>query len=541
MKILNLYIEDFGCLSDRSFELSRELNLIEGPNESGKSTLLSFIKFILYGMPKKSSETASERARSISWQSGTAAGSMLIESAGKTYTVSRRGVLRQTAKRESYSEECRIIDEALGIEVYKGECPGELFLGVPLSVFESTCFVRQLGSADIDTDNVSRALENMLVSADESLNLSRALDKIDAARKLYRHKNGKGGSIPELEAAEISLKTRLAKAQGDYEKILTKTDLINETRARIAEKRAELDRLEDTVSALASVNIIKRFDLLHENESELDRSENELKEYTRECVASFGAIPDEAHVRALGQADSAQKTAEDLYNAAKEQHKNASDATQKFSREYFAPFNEKVRRTADHKAVCDAIKKDGERCETKRKTAKRAFAASAIFAAASVGVSFLFLPAGIALAALTAVMITVGASAHSSAKKLYTKADSELSSYGVSESNGDLAARLDALGAIFKRYSMGVARLSEHEHSTSLAESALRLREADLNTCRAATELLMEKWSGGEDTPAKAIAKANEIISRHASLYDRALLLKRRKGSPRTRPVCSFE
>ena len=216
MKIISLHIEDFGCFSNRDFDLSRGVNLVSGENESGKSTLISFIKFVLYGMPKKSSETAAFRSRSISWQTGVAAGSMQIETDGKLYTVSRRGVLRVTAKRESYSEECTIVDEALGIEVHKGECPGELFLGVPLSVFESTCFVRQLGSGDIDTDDVSRSLENMLVSADESLNLQKALDKIDSARKLYRHKNGKGGSIPELEAEEASLKTRLSRAMGRY-------------------------------------------------------------------------------------------------------------------------------------------------------------------------------------------------------------------------------------------------------------------------------------------------------------------------------------
>lgn len=519
MKILKLNIEDFGCFSDRSFELSEGVNLIEGPNESGKSTLLSFIKFVLYGMPKKTAETAPERSRSISWRSGVASGSMLIESGKKQYTISRRGVLRQTAKRESYTEDCKIIDEELGIEVHKGECPGELFLGVSLSVFESTCFVRQLGSSDIDKEDVSRALENMLVSADESLSLPRALEKIDAARKIFRHKNGKGGSIPELEAAEISLRTRLAKAQGDYEKILAKTDLINETKSKITEKRAELDKLEDTVSALASVSIIKRFAILHENEAELKNAEQELDSFVKECVASCGKIPNEAHVRALAQADSAEKTAENLYASAETQYKTALDTTEKFKREYFAPFNEKVRRATDQKAVCDAIKNDADKYKSKKLAAKRAFVASAILGALSVGGFLLFLTAGIALSALTILLIVIGASAASTSKKLYKKAENELLSYGV-KASGELDDGIEALRTLFGRYSAGISRLSEHEHSTALAESALRLREADLNTCRAATELLMEEWSGGEPSPEKAIDKANEIISRHKELSD---------------------
>ena len=46
MKIININIEEFGCLEDKRYNLSPEFNLAVGENESGKSTLLAFIKFI---------------------------------------------------------------------------------------------------------------------------------------------------------------------------------------------------------------------------------------------------------------------------------------------------------------------------------------------------------------------------------------------------------------------------------------------------------------------------------------------------------------
>ena len=49
MFIKSIHIDSFGGLSGKDFDFSRALNIIEGNNESGKSTLLSFIKFILYG------------------------------------------------------------------------------------------------------------------------------------------------------------------------------------------------------------------------------------------------------------------------------------------------------------------------------------------------------------------------------------------------------------------------------------------------------------------------------------------------------------
>ena len=53
MKILEIYAEDFGCLSDRRFTFGDGFNLIEGANESGKSTLLALLRFLFYGFPRR--------------------------------------------------------------------------------------------------------------------------------------------------------------------------------------------------------------------------------------------------------------------------------------------------------------------------------------------------------------------------------------------------------------------------------------------------------------------------------------------------------
>ena len=52
MKILSLNITEFGGLSDFQLDFSDGLNVIEGANESGKSTLLLFVMYMLYGLPK---------------------------------------------------------------------------------------------------------------------------------------------------------------------------------------------------------------------------------------------------------------------------------------------------------------------------------------------------------------------------------------------------------------------------------------------------------------------------------------------------------
>ena len=54
MRILECTLVEFGSFKNKTFTFGDGLNIIEGGNESGKSTLLAFIKFMFYGVPRKS-------------------------------------------------------------------------------------------------------------------------------------------------------------------------------------------------------------------------------------------------------------------------------------------------------------------------------------------------------------------------------------------------------------------------------------------------------------------------------------------------------
>ena len=76
MKIIEINIIQFGKFKDVSFTLDDGFNIVKGDNESGKSTLLGFIKFALYGVGRKNPNIAvGERERALSWNVGIAAGS----------------------------------------------------------------------------------------------------------------------------------------------------------------------------------------------------------------------------------------------------------------------------------------------------------------------------------------------------------------------------------------------------------------------------------------------------------------------------------
>ena len=106
MKLLELNIEEFGGLRGRKILPGEGLNLIAGENESGKSTCYLFIKFMLYGFPRKTAGNT-DRERSVSFDGHRAAGSLRqrdgvavrrVDPAGETgHAVDRHAALAAAA------------------------------------------------------------------------------------------------------------------------------------------------------------------------------------------------------------------------------------------------------------------------------------------------------------------------------------------------------------------------------------------------------------------------------------------------------------
>ena len=50
MRILDLHIDGFGKFHDLSVSFDKDLNVVYGKNEAGKSTLHTFIRCMLFGL-----------------------------------------------------------------------------------------------------------------------------------------------------------------------------------------------------------------------------------------------------------------------------------------------------------------------------------------------------------------------------------------------------------------------------------------------------------------------------------------------------------
>jgi len=77
LKIDKLKINSYGRIENKDIELKQGINIIKGYNEAGKSTLLSFINSILYGIDKKKQNSyISEFDRYMPWISDDFSGSV---------------------------------------------------------------------------------------------------------------------------------------------------------------------------------------------------------------------------------------------------------------------------------------------------------------------------------------------------------------------------------------------------------------------------------------------------------------------------------
>lgn len=280
MIIERVEIREFGRLRDVTYDFAPQVQIISGPNESGKSTLAAFLRYMLYGFPRAAGEV-SEKKKRIGWEGGIAAGSMTVRlSDGKRYRIERVTTVATAAggARETYREVAQIIDLETNTPLPGTDTAGERFLGVPEEVYRATAFVGQLDSARVGGQEVNEAIENILFSGDESVNVPRALERLDNLRRSLLHKNGKGGELYELEceAGELSRRLSLAK----------------EKNTEILEREAELDRLSKQIEAadraLTAATVEERnahnrllvaaFDRLHEAERQKRDAEAALRE-----------------------------------------------------------------------------------------------------------------------------------------------------------------------------------------------------------------------------------------------------------------------
>ena len=92
MKIRELYLRSFGKFSEKKVVFHDGINVIYGENESGKSTVHTFIKSMLFGLERGRGRASHNDTFSLyePWENPNYyAGKLRFESGGKQFCLSR--------------------------------------------------------------------------------------------------------------------------------------------------------------------------------------------------------------------------------------------------------------------------------------------------------------------------------------------------------------------------------------------------------------------------------------------------------------------
>ena len=303
MIIEKIDIRSFGLLKDMTLEFAPTVNVIEGQNEAGKSTIAAFIKYMLFGFDTvESDEFLSERKKRINWETGMAEGSMIVRVKDKRYLISRSTTptVKQDG-RPAYKEESTIIDMENGATAFGKMPAGEVFFGVTRELFENTAFLGQIGDSAINEGSVKESIENILFSASEKINNQRAMSKISEKMDNLVHRGGNGGVIHELMHKQEALEAGMARSNEDNKQILAKETELFKIRQERTEAESKLERLYDLSSSYNSVMLIDTFDKLHALEEECVHKTEAYNTFVTENTRA-GYVPTEAYITEIGMA-----------------------------------------------------------------------------------------------------------------------------------------------------------------------------------------------------------------------------------------------
>lgn len=196
MKIKDIYIKKFGGITNFRLELKAGLNIIEGPNESGKSTTMAFIKSMLFGLGNKKGKDVrnNDRLRYMPLDGARGEGQLVVEHKNEEILINKS--FGATKKADSTT----IYDNLTGNPIECGKEIGEFLLGIKSDTFENTLFIRQLGSkvSKNKDDEIVMKITNIFENGEDSSNYDKAVKNIEETIKSLQNSR-KSGQLDKLK------------------------------------------------------------------------------------------------------------------------------------------------------------------------------------------------------------------------------------------------------------------------------------------------------------------------------------------------------
>ena len=307
----------FGVLQNRTLELSPGLNIIEAPNEYGKTTWCAFLRAMLYGIDTAQRGRAGKKPDKVlyaPWNGAPMAGTVELSFGGKGITLSRSTRAANAPMRAFSAVYTRSGQPVPGLT---GENAGETLTGASLPVFERTAFIGPAGLGVQQGAELERKITSLVTAGEEVGSFSEVSARLRALQRKCRYRNS--GRLPELEAEMASLREKLAAMDETADELTRAEEAAENAHLHAANARKSLagaqeKRREEKKSRLEACRAERE---KAENEAARRESAAAAAEATLRAGIFCGAEPDETAAERARADERRAKRAERAANAPK--------------------------------------------------------------------------------------------------------------------------------------------------------------------------------------------------------------------------------
>ena len=240
MIIRDANIGKFGKLENQKYQFSQQINVIYGANESGKSTLMQFLKAMLFGLEKtRVRKTLDTYNRYEPWDTPAYFyGSMMFETGQQQFLLERNFYYKE--------KRARLVNIRDGEELSVEYGDLDMLLGnVSAAAYENTCCIGQ--EQQLPGRELGVLLEdersNLAQTGSGDFQLSKALQELEQKRKNAEKtrkelEQQRLSHIHQLEVNQQVLERDIAGLKAQQEKQSTKQGTVQE-QVRELQRQAE--------------------------------------------------------------------------------------------------------------------------------------------------------------------------------------------------------------------------------------------------------------------------------------------------------------
>ena len=257
----------FGTLEGKTLELKPGLNVIEAPNEWGKSTWCAFLRAMLYGIDtaqRAKQGQKPDKTLYAPWSGAPMTGSMELAWRGREITLRRDTRTPNAPLREFSAYYTGTAQPVPGLT--RAEA-GEMLTGVSEDVFRRTAFIGQAGLGVNAVPELEKKMAAILTSGEEDTSYTEAEKRLSEWQRRRRYRGR--GQLPQLEE-EIEA---LQKTQQEAEETVRRLEELEEQAGQARRQ------LEEEKSRLAQ----ERERHLQAEREELDACRREARQLDREA------------------------------------------------------------------------------------------------------------------------------------------------------------------------------------------------------------------------------------------------------------------